>query len=415
MKFIGIPKTVRKKNEAFHSVIGALLLFSLIVVCVVGAESVLTSSRVTTSTPDNTLVSATPTVVSSEMAPLNIDATVPDLISRSNDSVDLTAGIPTIGPAALTTAPTSSLTAAPSPAPTSVTAAALTVTLTPAAAVTAAATPAATPTPAVTETAESGHYYVTAVLSIRTGPGTEFEKSSSYAAGDEVDVIASTSNGWKKIADAKYVIDDFLSTTPPETELVGTYYAIGEINVRTGPGTGYSTTKTLVAGDAISVTAQTSTGWYRTAKGTYVKAELCTSTPPATPTPKPTAAPTATPTPTPTPKPTPTPIPTPAPTPEPGSLTLIGSFKVTYYGPTGHTTKTGTECTEGRTIAVDPSVIPLGSKVYIEGISMGPEGDGYFIAEDTGGKVNGNIVDIFAIDGETAYSTKNNINVYIVN
>ena len=401
MKFIGIPKTVRKKNEAFRSVIGALLLFSLIVVCVVGAESVLTSSRMTTSTPDNTLVSAAPTVVSSEMAPLNIDATVPDPISRSNDTVDLSAaaaGTPTTDPATVTTGPASS------PTPTSVSAADPTVTV-----AAAVVTAAATPTPAVIETAETGHYYVTAVLSIRTGPGTEFPKSDSFQAGDEVDVIASTSNGWKKLADAKYVIDDFLSTTPPETELVGTYYAIGEINVRTGPGTDYPMTKTLVAGDAISVVAQTSTGWYRTAKGTYVKADLCTSTPPATPTPKPTSAP------TPTPKPTPAPTPTPAPPPEPGSLTLVGSFKVTYYGPTGKPTYSGTECTEGRTIAVDPSVIPLGSTVYIEGVSIAQNG-GYFIAEDKGSAVKGNIVDIFANDGESgAYNTLNNINVYIVN
>ena len=47
---------------------------------------------------------------------------------------------------------------------------------------------------------------------------------------------------------------------------------------------------------------------------------------------------------------------------------------------------------------------------------MGPEGDGYFIAEDIGSAVKGNIVDIFANDGESSsYSTKNNINVYIVN
>ena len=397
MKFIGIPKTVRKKNEAFRSVIGALLLFSLIVVCVVGAESVLTSSRITTSTPDNTLVSATPTVVSSEMAPLNINATVPDLISRSNDTVDLATGTPAAVSTTVTAAPTSTPAATVTPTVPAATVAA------------AAVTAAATPTPAVTETAETGHYYVTAVLSIRTGPGTEFPKSGSYKAGDEVDVIAATSNGWKKLADATYVIDDYLSATPPETELTGTYYAIGEINVRTGPGTDYSTTKTLVAGDAISVVAQTSTGWYRTAKGTYVKSDLCTSTPPATPTPKPTSAP------TPTPKPTPKPTPTPAPPPEPGSLTLVGSFKVTYYGPTGKPTYSGTECTEGRTIAVDPSVIKIGSIVYIEGVSIAGNG-GYFIAEDTGGAVKGNIVDIFANDGESgSYNTLNNINVYIVN
>lgn len=40
------------------------------------------------------------------------------------------------------------------------------------------------------------------------------------------------------------------------------------------------------------------------------------------------------------------------------------------------------------TIAVDPSFIPLGSKVYVEGY-------GYAIASDTGGAIKGNIIDIF--------------------
>lgn len=40
------------------------------------------------------------------------------------------------------------------------------------------------------------------------------------------------------------------------------------------------------------------------------------------------------------------------------------------------------------TIAVDPSFIPLGSKVYVEGY-------GYAIASDTGGAIKGNIIDLF--------------------
>ena len=40
------------------------------------------------------------------------------------------------------------------------------------------------------------------------------------------------------------------------------------------------------------------------------------------------------------------------------------------------------------TIAVDPSVIPLGSKVYIPGY-------GYAIASDTGGVIKGNIIDLY--------------------
>lgn len=54
-------------------------------------------------------------------------------------------------------------------------------------------------------------------------------------------------------------------------------------------------------------------------------------------------------------------------------------------------TATGTRPKENRTIAVDPKVIPLGSTVYIEGF-------GYYIAEDTGGAIKGNRIDIFLMD-----------------
>lgn len=51
------------------------------------------------------------------------------------------------------------------------------------------------------------------------------------------------------------------------------------------------------------------------------------------------------------------------------------------------TTKSGTMPKQGRTIAVDPNVIPLGTKVVING--------NVYTAEDTGGAVKGNIIDIY--------------------
>lgn len=50
-------------------------------------------------------------------------------------------------------------------------------------------------------------------------------------------------------------------------------------------------------------------------------------------------------------------------------------------------TATGTIPTAGRTVAVDPSVIPLGSIVMINGVG--------YIAEDTGSAVKGKVVDIY--------------------
>ncbi len=74
----------------------------------------------------------------------------------------------------------------------------------------------------------------------------------------------------------------------------------------------------------------------------------------------------------------------------------LGDFKLTHYccekrnhicGTGDGVTATGTQVTAGRTIAVDPKVIPYGSEVYIEGY-------GFRTAEDTGGAIKGNHIDI---------------------
>ena len=49
-----------------------------------------------------------------------------------------------------------------------------------------------------------------------------------------------------------------------------------------------------------------------------------------------------------------------------------------------------------KVIAVDPRVIPLGSKVYVEGY-------GYAIASDTGGAIKGNKIDVFFPSKSDAY------------
>lgn len=80
----------------------------------------------------------------------------------------------------------------------------------------------------------------------------------------------------------------------------------------------------------------------------------------------------------------------------PGSASVrhLGVFTVrayTHYHSSGaapNKTATGTVPAAGRTVAVDPRVIPLGSKIHIAGV-------GERIAEDTGGKIRGKRLDFF--------------------
>lgn len=85
-------------------------------------------------------------------------------------------------------------------------------------------------------------------------------------------------------------------------------------------------------------------------------------------------------------------------------LISLGEFVITHYctenyphicndGDATHTA-TGTRPTPGRTIAVDPDVIPYGTEVII--------GSHTYIAEDTGGAINQNRIDIVVDTHEEA-------------
>ena len=72
----------------------------------------------------------------------------------------------------------------------------------------------------------------------------------------------------------------------------------------------------------------------------------------------------------------------------------LGCFEISAYCPCDlcsegydRQTATGARATAGRTIAVDPSVIPYGTAVEINGHT--------YIAEDCGGDIKGNRIDIF--------------------
>ena len=91
----------------------------------------------------------------------------------------------------------------------------------------------------------------------------------------------------------------------------------------------------------------------------------------------------------------------------------LGEFKITYYCAceiccdveTG-ITATGAPVVQGETIAVDPRVIPYGTKVIINGH--------VFTAEDCGGAIKGNRIDIYVDDHATAQALGvNHYHVYL--
>ena len=88
-------------------------------------------------------------------------------------------------------------------------------------------------------------------------------------------------------------------------------------------------------------------------------------------------------------------------TPEP-----LGLFELTAYCPCSRCcgkndgiTATGTVATEGRTVAVDPSVIPYGTTIEV----IYPDGSrARYVAEDCGGAIKAQRLDVFFADHQTA-------------
>ena len=85
----------------------------------------------------------------------------------------------------------------------------------------------------------------------------------------------------------------------------------------------------------------------------------------------------------------------------------VGSFGLTSYcpcsiccdqyaaSPIGKTGSIGVGVYEGITFAVDPNVIPYGSKIYIEDVGVG-------IATDCGGAIKGRRIDVYIPDHQRA-------------
>ena len=146
-------------------------------------------------------------------------------------------------PASATPTPTATPTAAPTAAPTSATKVAKATatptekpkaTKTPVASPTqAVATATATPTPTATVVAKPTKseddgkkdvsedkcdltVYTTDSVNLRKGPGTEYGRVRLLSQGDELKIVAKTSNGWYKTDDGYYVRADLTTDKKPE-------------------------------------------------------------------------------------------------------------------------------------------------------------------------------------------------------
>ncbi len=64
----------------------------------------------------------------------------------------------------------------------------------------------------------------------------------------------------------------------------------------------------------------------------------------------------------------------------------------------GEMTSSGLHATPNNTIAVDPNIIPLGTQVFIDGE--------IYTAQDVGGAVKGNVIDIWVADESLSFGRK---------
>ena len=92
----------------------------------------------------------------------------------------------------------------------------------------------------------------------------------------------------------------------------------------------------------------------------------------------------------------------------------LGTFKLTYYCPCAQCcdvatglTSTGVVAAQGETIAVDPAVIPYGTRVIVNGH--------IFIAQDCGGAIKGKRIDVFVSTHDMTNQSVEYGEVYLLN
>lgn len=92
-------------------------------------------------------------------------------------------------------------------------------------------------------------------LNIRTGPGKDYDSAGSYSTGDRVHILEQI-NGWG-CTNKGWISMNYLYVDGTEGEGAGSGTVTGnDVNIRSGPGTGYESVGSLDAGDEIEILAQ---------------------------------------------------------------------------------------------------------------------------------------------------------------
>ena len=253
----------------------------------------------------------------------------------------------------------------------------------------------------------------TASLNVRSGGSTSYKIIGYIGKNKTVEMLGVASSGWYQVklndgtvgyASNKYlkVVDEAgndLSNNNPNNETTNkpndnvtgevvqeTLIATANLNLRVGPSTSHGIRGLVTKGDKVDILEYTSDFWYKVKTSTgrigYCSAKYLKSQSQIdSATNKPSSA---------------------------DDIAYTLDVKAYAYH-TGTITATGTTPTFGRTIAVDPTIIPYGTRIYI------PEFDKTFIAEDCGGGIKGNKIDIFMNTREDCINWGvRNITLYIL-
>ncbi|PFN80552.1 enterotoxin [Bacillus sp. AFS076308] len=232
-----------------------------------------------------------------------------------------------------------------------------------------------------TASAEAATVVNANVLNVRQSPATSSLIIGKVTNGQALDV-KSRQNGWLKISykgKIGYVSSQYTKETSTSTG--GTYYVnASSLNVRSGAGTNYALMGKLNRGQAVNVKSDLGNGWYQISyngRTGYVSKQYVVKT----------------------------------------AVKAAAEFIVeaTAYTPlesSSGMTAAGYNIRKNpnmKLIAVDPKVIPLGTKVWVEGY-------GEAIAGDTGGAIKGNKIDVlFPTVKQALQWGRKNVKVRILN